>query len=206
MDIFAFVLLSIAMTFSPGPNNIMVLSSGVNYGFRKTLPHIWGIALGYPFMIFMTSLGIGALIYSYPVISTVLQWAGGMYMMYLAWQIANAQPMNSKSSQNEKENITNENTSKPLSFLQAVLFQWVNPKAWVMILNILSIYLNPAESYLFQMSVIVSISIFFTFAAVAMWTLFGTLLKQFLSNSTYNRVFNIIMALLLVISFILAMV
>lgn len=192
MDIIAFLIYTVIMGFTPGPNNIMVMTSGVNFGFQKSIPHILGITIGFPVMLFLMSLGFGVIFETYPQILFWMKIMGGIYLMYLAWQIANAKPMNTTDT---------ENISKPLSFLQAAFFQWVNPKAWVFALNTLAIYLSPEISFTWQISIIIGTSLLVTLCTVSLWTGFGTLLRSFLSNPQYNRIFNVTMALLLIASF-----
>jgi threonine/homoserine/homoserine lactone efflux protein len=113
---FAFVT-----SVTPGPNNLMLLASGVNFGFRRTMPHMLGVGFGFMFMILVLGLGLSAVFVAYPVAHDALRVVGGAYMLWLAWKIANAGAVGDGTS-----------SGTPLTFLQAALFQWVNPKAWVM--------------------------------------------------------------------------
>ena len=193
MNIVSFILFNIPLIFSPGPNNIMCLSSGVNFGYKNTLPHILGISLGYPLMILIVSLGFGILITKYSQISFILKYLGGAYLFYLAWKIANSAPLKNVSFSQKKV--------KPLSFWQALIFQWVNPKAWAIIINILAMFTSPKVSYFYQISLILIISILMTFISTSIWALFGMTLNKLLTNKRYNRMFNIFMAFLIIVSF-----
>ena len=114
-------MLHLFFLFYPGPNNVMVLTSGVNHGIRNSLPHVLGINIGFPVMIICVGLGIMSLFKQWPILHQLIQIIGVLYLAYLAFKIA-TMPINSKLN----------NNAKPMSFLQAALFQWVNPKAWVM--------------------------------------------------------------------------
>ena len=110
------LLFSISMTITPGPNNVMVTASGVNFGYKKTLPHILGITFGFPVMIVLIGLGLGSVFKSFPVIHHILKYIGATYLLYLAWKIATFSNVNNNGDRN-----------KPFTFWQAVIFQWINP-------------------------------------------------------------------------------
>ena len=112
---------AVASSITPGPNNLMLMASGANFGFRRTIPHMVGISLGHAFMVMLVGLGLGKLFDTYPVAQTVLQVLSTGYLLYLAWKIANAAP--------PQEGVAR---GKPFTFFQAAAFQWVNPKAWYM--------------------------------------------------------------------------
>jgi threonine/homoserine/homoserine lactone efflux protein len=123
-----FVFAGIA-AFTPGPNNALLMAAGMNYGFRRSVPMILGVVVGFPMMIGLVGLGLGGIFKVYPLLYTILKYAGAAYMLYLAWKIATSRPNNDTSI-----------ATKPLSFLQMCLFQWVNPKGWVMSVTALSAY------------------------------------------------------------------
>jgi threonine/homoserine/homoserine lactone efflux protein len=189
IDLFiALIAFAFVMTVTPGPNNLMLLASGVNYGFRRTIPHMLGIVGGVMLMIAIMGLGLGKIFETYPVAYAGLRIVGGLYMLWLAWKIANSGPITSGTER-----------SRPMTFLQAALFQWVNPKAWVMVVSAIATYSLP-NNYLWTITIIV-----LTFGAVGLpsisvWPLFGMGLKQFLSDPTTLRIFNVAMAALLAAS------
>src|ERR1700710_1545778 len=129
----AFVVFAVVMFFTPGPNNIMVLSSGLTYGFRRSLPHIAGITIGFAFMVGVVGLGFGTIFIAYPVLQTILKYAGAAYLIYLAVVIAMSEP------------VTTVGQSRPMTFMGAALFQWVNVKGWVMVIGTITAYAGIAS-------------------------------------------------------------
>ena len=180
---FAFV-----SSITPGPNNLMLLASGVHFGFVRTLPHMLGIGIGFTLMTFLVGLGLGEVFKLVPALYTGLKYLGAAYMLYLAWKIANSGPIR------ERETV-----GRPMTFLQAALFQWVNPKAWVMAVYAIVTYTAPTQYFL---SVVIVAMVFgiVNIPSVGIWALFGLALKRFLTNPAALRAFNIVMALLLVAS------
>lgn len=185
IGLIGFALVSV---FSPGPNNLMLLSSGMNFGWRKSVPHILGIAIGFPVMIFGVGMGIMQIFEAYPVSLVVMKVLSAVYLIYLAYKIASTRPSGVDAE------IKN---SRPLTFIQAAAFQWVNPKAWAMALTAISAY-TIANNMLFSVFTVI-----FVFLAVGMmsantWTIIGLKLRIFLSNPVAFRAFNISCALILV--------
>ena len=177
---FAFV-----SSITPGPNNLMLLASGANFGFQRSLPHMLGISLGHAFMVFLVGIGLAQIFEIHPVLKTVLKVIGVAYMLYLAWKIATA-------SAPEKT----EGKGRPFTFMQAAAFQWVNPKAWAMALTAVTVY-APNQ----QLAVITAVAIIFcsvNLPSVTVWAVLGQQMQRFLTSKKRLRVFNICMALLLV--------
>jgi threonine/homoserine/homoserine lactone efflux protein len=190
MELYLAVLLFAATaSITPGPNNIMIMASGVNFGIKKSLPHLLGICLGFPIMVIAIGLGFGLVFQAYPLLHTLIKVIGIIYLLYLAWLIASAKP-----------SVINADVSKPLRFQQAVLFQWVNPKAWVMATGAISAYTSSGDAMLGQ---VLFIAFAFSVTAgisVGIWLIFGAGLKRYLDDPLHYRVFNIAMAMLLVSS------
>lgn len=184
---FAFVT-----SVTPGPNNMMLLASGVNFGFRRTVPHMLGISLGFVLMLFIVGLGIGQVLQANATIFSALKIASFAYMLWLAWKIANSGPV---------EGGGEASTGKPMTFLQAALFQWVNPKAWAMTVTGTAAYTVP-ESYLLSLGVMGLVFLVVNFPTVGIWTGFGVGLRTLLQDPMKVRVFNIVMAVLLVASMV----
>ena len=180
---FAFV-----SSVTPGPNNIMLLTSGVNFGFRKTIPHMFGIGIGFGVMLVAVGFGLHEVFERFPIMQVVIKFCGGAYMIYLAWKIANSGPV-------EK----GETVGKPMTLLAAALFQWVNPKAWVMGVTAMSVYTGQPDFYTSVLIVAVTFTIV-NFPSVSIWCGFGVALRELLSDPKRLRIFNILMALLLVAS------
>ena len=177
------------MAFTPGPNNIMVLSSGLTYGFRRTLPHIAGIAIGISFMVAATGLGLGAIFIAWPILQTILKYAGIAYLIYLAYIIAMSGPVTSGQ----------DNQATPMTFWGAALFQWVNVKGWVMVIGIITAYSAIAS---FPWNIAVQAALMFVMGALSSvaWALFGSSLRPVLTSPRAVRAFNVVMAVLLLAS------
>lgn len=180
-----------AMAFTPGPNNIMVTASGVNFGFTRTIPHILGITFGFFVLVCVCAAGLGAVFTAFPSLQIALKAAGVLYLLWLAWKIATSAPASADDTQ----------VAQPISFWQATLFQWVNPKAFVAALSAIALYVRPSH-WLTDVTVLQIVSAIATVAAVATWTGFGVALRRLLSNPKHARIFNIVMALLLVVSIV----
>ena len=185
----ALVAFGAVMAFTPGPNNIMVLSSGLTYGFRRTLPHMAGIAFGISFMVAATGLGLGAVFVAWPILQTVLKYAGIVYLIYLAYVIAMSGP--AKPGQ--------DNRAAPMTFWGAALFQWVNVKGWVMVIGIITAYSAVAS---FPWNIAVQAALMFVMGALSSvaWALFGSSLRPVLTSPKAVRAFNVVMAILLLAS------
>jgi len=187
--LFAFIVFAIVMFITPGPNNIMVLSSGLTYGFRRTMPHIAGITIGFAFMVGAVGLGFGTVFLAYPVLQSVLKYAGAAYLVYLAVMIALSGPPEPGS----------EDGRGPMTFWGAALFQWVNVKGWVMVIGTITAYAAIAR---FPLNVAIQTALCLPLGVVstALWTLFGSALRPVLKSEKTVRAFNIVMALLLLAS------
>ena len=185
----AIMLFAFVTSVTPGPNNMMLLASGVNYGFRLTLPHMFGISIGHCVMLVCVGIGFGGLLLRFPFIYTAIKVLGFVYMLYLAWTIAT-------SNSNPAEGNV-DNNSKPLSFIGAVAFQWVNPKAWVMAIGFFSNYITKEAG----IETIVMCSLLFSIVnlpSIAVWALLGSRMRKLFAIKVYAKIFNVTMAALLV--------
>ena len=185
----AFVMFAAVMFFTPGPNNIMLLSSGLTYGFRPTLPHIAGITFGFAFMIGTVGLGLGTIFITYPVLQTILKYAGVAYLIYLAAAIAMSGPV--KPDQNNRRG--------PMTFWGAAMFQWINAKGWVMVIGTITAYAGIA-SFPWNITIQVMLSLVLGAVSCSAWALFGSVLRPLLTSPRLVRTFNIVMAVLLLAS------
>jgi threonine/homoserine/homoserine lactone efflux protein len=185
----AFVMFATVMFFTPGPNNIMLLSSGVTYGFRPTLPHIAGVTFGFAFMIGAVGLGLGTIFIAYPVLQTILKYGGVAYLLYLAAAIAMSDPV--KPDQDSRRG--------PMTFWGAAMFQWINAKGWVMVIATITAYAAIA-SFPWNIAIQVGLSLILGTLSCTAWALFGSSLRQLLTSRRAVRIFNIVMALLLLAS------
>lgn len=186
-QLLALVAFGLATSFTPGPNNLMLMASGANFGFRRTIPHMLGVSVGFVLMVVLVGTGLVQVFQSYPASHRVLQISSVLYLLYLAWKIATA----SKPD-------TPQVVGTPFTFLQAALFQWVNPKAWAMALSATSVY-APTQSI---RSILLVAAVFglISVPSVSTWTALGQQLRRWLTNPVRLRAFNISMAVLLVAS------
>lgn len=184
-----FALFALVTSITPGPNNTMLLASGVNFGFNRTIPHMLGITCGFFVLVVAVGFGLGAVFQTYPLLYSVLRYVGAAYLLYLAWKIAHSGPV----SDSEK------GESKPITYLGAAAFQWVNPKAWIMAIGAISTY-TPLQGYFTNVIVIAAVFALINLPSVSVWAACGTLLRNVLKDRRWLRLFNWGMAALLVVS------
>ncbi|MBB3441690.1 LysE family translocator [Rhizobium sp. BK379] len=184
----ALLLFAFTTSITPGPNNMMLFASGVNFGFRRTIPHMFGIGAGFLSLLLGVGLGLGALLHMVPAVYTALKFAGGAYLVWIAWKIGTSRSLGEGTS-----------GVKPMSFLGAAAFQWFNPKAWVMAVTAMATYTNP-ELYLASVLLVGLAFAAVNVPSVSTWAGFGSALREWLSDPVRLKWFNITMALLLVLS------
>ncbi|MBY5404288.1 LysE family translocator [Rhizobium sp. WSM1274] len=184
----ALVLFAFTTSITPGPNNMMLFASGVNFGFRRTIPHMFGIGVGFFSLLIGVGFGLGALLHTVPVVYTALKFAGGAYLVWIAWKIATSRSLSEGSTGVE-----------PMSFVAAAAFQWVNPKAWVMAVTAMATYTNP-QLYLASVLIVGLAFAAVNVPSVSTWAGFGSALREWLSDPVRLKWFNISMAVLLVLS------
>ncbi len=184
----ALLVFSFVSSVTPGPNNIMLFSSGVNFGMWRTWPHAFGIAFGFGLLLAAVGFGLGVLLTTYPQAFLAIKVAGGLYMLYLAWRIFRSGPVEVK-----------EGTARPMTFLEAAAFQWVNAKAWVMAMVAMSAYTSEGD-YTTNVLIVVFAFCLVNFPSVSVWAGFGTFMRRFLRDPAKLRAFNTVMALALVVS------
>ena len=187
-------LFSFVSSITPGPNNMMMLASGVNFGFRRSIPHWLGICGGFTFMLCAVGLGLHTLLANHPALYDILRYAGSAYLIWMAWRLATA-----NASPAAQDDDTPHGAARPLGVLGAAAFQWVNPKAWVMAVTAMSAYL-PARA---QPTDVLAIALLFgviNLPCVACWAGGGAALRRFLQDPLRLRIFNTSMALALLAS------
>ncbi|WP_439154263.1 LysE family translocator [Yoonia sp.] len=185
----ALVGFAFASSVTPGPNNLMLLASGANYGLRRTVPHMLGISLGHAFMVVMVGIVLLQIFVTYPVLNIALKVVSAAYMLWLAWKIANAVPPEAKTV-----------TGKPFTFLQAAAFQWVNPKAWFMAITAISAYAPQDRGILVGSLIVAGVFAATNLPSVTVWAWMGVQVRRWLGTAGRLRVFNVTMAVLLVAS------
>ena len=183
----ALALFVFITSITPGPNNLMLMASGANYGFARTVPHMLGVTIGFMIMLLLVGLGLIRVFNAFPVIYIILKVLSVIYLLYLAYKIATAGPAQQTAA-----------AGRPMSFLQAAGFQWVNPKAWAFGLSIITIYVPTADfGPLLITACVVALT---ALPSVTLWTVMGKEMARFLTNPRRLRVFNWTMAILLVAS------
>lgn len=188
--LFGLALFSFVSSITPGPNNLMLMASGVNFGFRRTIPHMLGVAIGFTLMVSLVGVGLMQVFDAFPVSYAILRVLSITYLFYLAWKIATAAP-----------NTAGEHSGgRPFSFTQAALFQWVNPKAWTMALTAISVY-SPSRS-VSAVALVAAVFGLINLPCIAFWTTLGLQLQRYLRSPAHLRMFNVGMAVLLVASLV----
>ncbi|QUJ75871.1 LysE family translocator [Sulfitobacter albidus] len=182
LAVFAFV-----SSATPGPNNLMLMASGANFGFSRTIPHMAGISVGFAVMMIGVGLGLVQLFDRVPVIYDVLKIVSVLYMLWLAWKIANAAPVTRTAE-----------AGRPMTFLQAAAFQWVNPKAWAMALTAITAYVGDSGAGWLILGALLFATV--NLPSVSIWTVAGQQLQRILTNPRRLRAYNWTMAILLIAS------
>jgi threonine/homoserine/homoserine lactone efflux protein len=180
-ELLPLVTYSIVMSGTPGPNNLMLTTSGANFGFRRTLPHILGISAGMTVQTVLTCLGLGSLFVAYPALHSALRVAGALYLLVLAWKLAGSA-------------ISDVSLARPLSFCQAAAFQAVNPKSWIKSITIASVFMPSGMGVVPGTLLVTFITVAIGMPCVSVWALFGVAIRRLLTDLRRRRVFNVIMA------------
>jgi threonine/homoserine/homoserine lactone efflux protein len=186
VDPLPFATYSFVMSITPGPNNVMLTASGATFGFRRTIPHMLGISVGFGIELLAVCAGLGAIFTRWPELQTVLRWVGALYLLYLGVRMLGSGPANGGAS------------TRPVTFLEAAVFQFLNPKAWVMTITAASIFLPhdlgvpAAAAYMLGVMVVMNLP------CIAVWALFGSSLRRFLERPASRMGFNAAMAVALV--------
>jgi threonine/homoserine/homoserine lactone efflux protein len=185
------ILFAAAMCLTPGPNVVMVTASGANFGFRRAIPHMLGITLGFGFMVMAAGFGLAGLLTAEPRLHALLKYAGAIYLVWLAWRIAQADAASSVSLR-----------ATPITFVEALLFTWVNPKGWVTAVGALAAFTTVGGDVLLQTSVIAAVLAGMCLLSVVTWAMFGAGIGRLLASRRARLAFNWSMAGLLVLSLI----
>lgn len=185
----ALTLFVFVASVTPGPNNAMLMASGASFGLRRTFPHMAGVVLGFGFLIGCVGLGLGAIFAVFPVMHTILRWGGAIYLVWLAWKIATS------------TSIGGARAERPMRFWEIFAFQWINPKAWIGAIAVLAAY-GAEKSYLGGLALIVAVCMVVNAPVVLLWAGAGAALRRFLEDPVRLRVFNVLLAGLLVLTLV----
>ncbi len=183
----ALAAFAVVSSVTPGPNNLMLMASGTNFGFTRTVPHMLGVAIGFTVMIVLVGAGMATVLAVVPGLLGVIKWASVAYLLYLSWRIATA----------PAKPLEGRRAARPMTFLQAAAFQWINPKAWTMALTAVSAYLPPHDRGT-GLLVIAGVFGAINLPSVGLWAVMGVSLRRFLADPRRLRVFNVVAALTLV--------
>ena len=186
----ALVVFSCVMAFTPGPNNVLLAASGVNFGFSRTIPHMIGVIVGFAVLLIACGAGLGLVFSAVPSLQLVLKVAGAAYMLWLAYKVATAHLADDANA-----------PALPFTFLRAAAFQWINPKAVIAAVSAIAVYVRPGHGHV-DFPIMIAVLTVSTIGAVATWTGFGVALRGFLRAPAHARLFNGAMALLLVASIV----
>lgn len=187
--LYAVVLFAVSSSVTPGPNNLMVMSSGLNFGVKRSLPLLAGICVGFTLMLLLVGLGFGQLFTLFPALHLIIKCVGTLYLLYLAWLIARS-----------TGELAGKGQARPLGFLKGALFQWVNAKAWVVATGAIAAFTSAGAGF-YQQNLTLALTFFIiSFPSVGIWLLFGSVLKRWLAGERARRRFNQAMGALLALS------
>ena len=185
VDPLPFATYSFVMSITPGPNNVMLTASGATFGFRRTIPHMLGISVGFGVELLAVCAGLGAIFTRWPELQSALRWIGALYLLYLGVRMLGSGPANSSV------------TSRPVTFLEAAVFQFLNPKAWVMTITAASLFLPHDLGVFAAAAYMLGVMVVMNLPCIAVWALFGSSLRRFLERPASRMGFNAAMAVAL---------
>jgi threonine/homoserine/homoserine lactone efflux protein len=185
------ILFAVATCLTPGPNVVMITASAANFGFRRAIPHILGITLGFAVMVLAAGFGLAGLIHAEPRLHATLKYAGAAYLLYLAWRIARADAASADRAR-----------ARPIGFVEAIVFTWLNPKSWVTALGAIAAYTSVEADMLPQTWFVTGVLAAACLVSVIVWAAFGVAISHLLATARARRAFNWSMAGLLVLSLI----
>ena len=185
VDPLPFAAYSFVMSITPGPNNVMLTASGATFGFRRTIPHLLGVSVGFGIELLLVCAGLGAVFTRWPEIQAMLRWVGAIYLLYLSARMLASAPANAASS------------ARPVTFLEAAVFQFLNPKAWIMTITAATLFLPHELGVLAAGAYMLLIMVIMNMPCTAVWALFGSSLRRFLERPASRMGFNAAMAVAL---------
>jgi len=185
IDPVPFAAYSFIMSITPGPNNVMLTASGATFGFKRTVPHMLGICSGFGVQLLAVCAGLGAIFTRWPELQAVLRWVGAAYLMYLGWRMLRGGETSAAQSR------------RPITFLEAAVFQFLNPKAWVMTLTAATLFLPRELNLLTACLYMVAVMVLINVPCISVWALFGSSLRGLLARPASRAGFNAAMAIAL---------
>ena len=188
-EILSITLFGIVAAYSPGPNNFVAFYSGFNFGITRTLPHIIGVTLGFPFLLLCVALGLINVFKLYPLIQEILKYLGTLFLIYLAYKISFS---NSQNQENKNKN--------PVKFIETFIFQFLNPKAVIASIIIVSTYIKVGENFVSYTTQIVILALLVSVTSITLWTFLGKFFRKFATYQKFINYFNYVMSLLLLLS------
>jgi threonine/homoserine/homoserine lactone efflux protein len=192
-SLIALIGILMAAMWTPGPNNLMLASSGATFGLRATLPHVVGVFLGFGFMFFVVALGLGEMFEKFPILHLALRWMGAGLLLWVAWRIANAKAPGEPGAR-----------TRPLTFAQAAAFQWVNPKGWAMCVAVVGQFMHGEHSIILA-GILAAVATFGGITSATGWAVFGALLQRKLRSPFRLKMFNLSMASIIVAGVVFAL-
>jgi threonine/homoserine/homoserine lactone efflux protein len=185
VDPLPFAAYSFVMSITPGPNNVMLTASGATFGFRRTIPHLLGVSVGFGIELLLVCAGLGAVFTRWPEIQSMLRWVGAIYLLYLGARMLGSGPASATSS------------ARPVTFFEAAVFQFLNPKAWIMTITAATLFLPHELGVLAAGAYMLLIMVIMNMPCTAVWALFGSSLRRFLERPASRMGFNAAMAVAL---------
>ena len=184
-EILSMALFWIVAAYTPGPNNVIASYSGFNFGIKKTLPHIFGVALGFTFLIFLLTIGLVNVFKIFPIIQVSLKYLGSIFLVYLAYKIYFSKIDSEKKNEN------------PVKFIETFLFQFLNPKGVIVAIIAVSTYIESGDNFFAYSFWLLTSAFFFAIFSILFWTLIGKFMRKFATNEKFIKWFNYVMSALL---------
>ncbi len=189
-EILSISLFWFVTAYTPGPNNVVASYSGFNFGIRKTIPHIFGVTLGFTSLVLFLSIGLINIFKLFPLIQVIIKYLGTLFLIYLAYKIAFSETLDDTKKEN------------PVKFIETFLFQYLNPKGVTVAIIVVSTYLELGENYFNYATQIVTLAFLFSVTSITLWTFIGKFLRKFATNDKFIKSFNYVMSVLLLLSII----
>ena len=190
-DLTALIALMFAAAFTPGPNNLLSSYSGFNFGIKKTLPLIYGVTFGFPLLIIIINSGLIIFFKKFPALQEIIKILGSVFILYFAYKVA-------LSKSNGEQKIKN-----PAKFFNMLFFQFINPKAVLFAIIVVSTFINMNENFIRDTAIVLSVAISFSFVSIFSWCLLGKFLRRFAANEKFIQAFNYVMSFLLIVCVIM---